>query len=188
MLLFNEVLNNLPVASVQATHQIGSVIGPIVDPKDLSILALNVQSSQSGQRVLFTADIRSVSANGLIIDHDDQLMEKDGLVRLEEVDKLKFQPLGKRVETEEGNKLGTVERWAFDSMSWKIMKIHVSPTVSKSLSRSGFIIDRQQIVKVTNNRIVVKSTAVKTSGGFSWKRLFLGNTKPALNPDAADTE
>lgn len=188
MLLFGEILNGLPVASVQATHQVGQVIEPIVDPRDLSIMALRVVSPNLGQRVLFTSDIRTVGTNGLIIDHDEQLMEVEGLVRLDEVIKLDFQPLGKRVETEEGQKLGTVGRWAFDSLSWKITKLHVTPTVGKSLGSSGYIIDRQQIVKVTDNRIVVKSTAVKAGSGFSWKRLFLGNSKPALNPETAEME
>jgi uncharacterized protein YrrD len=188
MLLFHEVFNGMPVASVQATHKIGQVIAPIVDPRDLSISALAVQTPQRSDLVLFTSDIRSISANGLIIDHDEQLMEQEGLVRLEEVKKLAFEPLGKRVETEDGNKLGSVGRWAFDTVSWKVMKLHVTPSVTKSVSSSGFIIDRQQVVKVTDHRIIVKSSAIKVGGSFSWRKLFLGSAKPSLEPDTTKTK
>jgi uncharacterized protein YrrD len=188
MLIFSEILNNLPVASVQATRQIGMVVEALVDPRDLSIPALRVQTPQRHGRWLFTADIRSVNASGLIIDHDEQLMEPEGLVRLQEVVRLKFQLLGKRVETEEGRRLGSVGRWAFDTLGWKIIKLHINPTVGKSLGSSGLIIDRQQIVKITDNRIIVKSTAIKQEPRFSWRRLLFGAAKPALEPETAKLE
>lgn len=184
MLLYNEILKDLPVASVQATHQIGVVVEPIIDPRDLSIPALAVQAPRhQGSLLLFTSDIRSLSGKGIIIDHDEQLMEADGLVRLKEVLNFKFQLIGKRVETEEGYKLGSVSRFAFHAEGWKIAKLHISPTLGKALGTSGSIIDRNQIVKVSDNRIVVKSTGIKAGSRFSWRRLLLGAAKPALEPE-----
>jgi len=189
MLLYNEILKDIPVASVQATHQIGTVVEPVIDPRDLSIPALAVQAPRrQGNLLLFTSDVRSMGGKGIIIDHDEQLMEAEGLVRLKEVLNFKFQLIGKRVETEDGNKLGSVSRFAFHADGWKIAKLHVSPTLGKTLGTSGSIIDRQQIVKVSDSRIVVKSAGIKAGSRFSWRRLFLGTAKPALEPETAQTD
>lgn len=189
MLVFNEIIAGLPVASVQATHKIGTVIGPIIDPRNLSLPALYVENRiNSNPLVLFTSDIRSAGRQGIIIDHDEQLMERDGLVRLEEIIALDFELVGKRVETEDGQRLGKVGRYAFDMLSWQIMKLYVVQPLAKNLSSTGLIISRQQVVKVTDNRVVVKSTAIKTDAGFSWRKLLFGTSKPVLNPDTTQFE
>lgn len=187
--MFNEALIDLPVASVQATHRIATVIKPIIDPRNLFIVALYVQTHPNVEPlVLFTSDIRSASSQGLLIDHDDQLMETEDLVRLKEIIGINFDLIGKRVETEDGKKLGKVTRYAFDMGGWQIIKLYVGQALVKNPGSAGLIISRQQIVKVTDSRVVVKSTAIKAEPGLSWRKLLFGSTKPVLNPDSTQTE
>lgn len=187
MLVFNESINGVSVASVQASHRIGVVQQPIINPRNLSIIALHIETRLSSEhRVLFTSDIRSITPSGMIIDHDEQLMETEGLVRLREIIDLNFELVGKRVETEDGRRLGKVNRYIFDNESWLIMKLYVSQSLAKNFSSSGLIVSRSQIVKVTDHRIVVKSTSQRAKAGFSWRRLVFGGAKPALTPDTTD--
>lgn len=184
MLLFQDKITDLRVASVQASQQIGTVNGFIINPRNLSIPALYVDSRLHPEpQILHTADIRDISMRGAIIDHDDQLMESEGLVRLKEIVELNFELIGKQVETEDGYKLGKVVNFVFDTTNWLIMKIHVKQALVRNFSTSELIIHRQQIVKVSDSHVVVQSTAVKGKTGFSWKKMLLGEQKPALEPE-----
>lgn len=187
MLVLDNKLNNLAVASVQASRAIGQISGYIIDPRKLAVVALYVDTrANQAPLILHTSDIREFTARGVVIDHDDQLMNTDGLVRLQEVINFKFQLIGKPVETDVGRGLGKVSAFAFDSLSWRIMRLHVGQSVVKSVNTSELIIHRQQILKVSNQKVVVNSATVKTKQKFSLKRLFLGG-KPALNPESITT-
>ncbi|HEX9679570.1 MAG TPA: hypothetical protein VGA08_03045 [Candidatus Saccharimonadales bacterium] len=186
MLVLNNKLIGTDVASVQASHKVGQVSGYLIDPRRLEVMALYVKTRLNpAPLILHTVDIRDFSSQGAIIDHNEQLMEPDGLVRLKEVVDIDFQLIDKPVLTEDGRRLGKVNGFAFDTLGWKIMRINVRQTVTKSLSTTELIIHRQQIVKVSDTEIVVKSATVKTSRGWSLKKLLFGTAKPALNPDSS---
>ena len=183
MLVLNNKLPGLAIISVQASRPIGKVTGWIIDPRNLHILALYAQPGGSDEsRVLHTSDIREFNNQGLLIDHDEQLMETEGLVRLQEVLKFDFKLLDKPVETDDGRRVGKVNSFAFDSLSWQIMRLNVGQSVVKNMGASELIIHRQQIVKVTDNKIIVDSSRVKVKPKFSLRRMFFG-ARPALEPD-----
>lgn len=188
MLLFQDKIANLRIASVQATQQIGQVTGRIINPRNLSIPALYVRSRLApDEQVLHTSDVRDINNSGLLIDHDNQLMDTDDLVRLKEIIAMNFELIGKPVETEDGDKLGKVINFVFDSTTWLIMKIHVKQSIVRNMGTSELIIHRRQVVKVSDARIVVKSTAAKGKAGFSWKKMLLGSQKPAFEPETSQT-
>ena len=71
------------------------------------------------------------------------------------------------------------------STSYKIMKLYVKPRLGRGVANSNLIIDRSQIVKVSDQKVTVKSTALKElRHGFSVKRLLWGAKQPAIAPDA----
>ena len=179
----NNKLSNLAIISVQASRPIGRVNGWIIDPRNLHIVALYAQPGGSDEsKILHTSDIREFNNRGLLIDHDEQLMETDGLVRLQEVIDYKFQLLDKPVETDDGRRIGKVSSFAFDSIGWRVMRLNVGQSVVKNMGASELIIHRQQIVKVTDNKIIVDSAKVKAKPKFSLRRMLFG-AKPALEPD-----
>lgn len=182
MLVMNNKLDSLPVFSVQASGPIGRVTGYIIDPRKLSIPALYVNGSAGNSLILHSSDIREFNSRGLLIDHDEQLMEEEGLVRLQQVIGYKFHLVGKPVETDDGRKLGKVSSFAFDSLSWNILRLNVGQSLVRNVSASELIIHRQQIVKVTDDKVVVDSAKVKVGDKFSLKRFIFGQ-KPAFNTD-----
>lgn len=172
-----------PVASIQSGHRVAVVRGLILDPRNMKVFALTVDSPNLGSNlVVHTEDIRNIDHQGIIIDNNDQLMSADDdLVRLKEVTEIDFKLLGKSVYTEKGKKLGKVADFVVDTDTFMIMKIHVERSLVKSFSTSQLIIDRSQIVKVTDQRIIVKSTS-KKSKSFSLKETFFGKNL-SLSPD-----
>jgi uncharacterized protein YrrD len=180
----NNKLDDLPIVSVQASRPIGSVSGYIIDPRNLHIVALYADNRASEEPlILHTSDIREFNSQGILIDHDEQLMERDGLVRLQEVVKFNFSLLDKPVETDDGRGVGKVSAFAFDSLTWRVMRLNVSQPLVRNMGVSELIIHRQQIVKVTDNKIIVDSTKIKIKEKFSLRRMLLGG-KPALNADS----
>ena len=83
MLLYQSKILGLPIASLQASHRVGIITGLIIQPTNLQIVALEVDSSISQDMLyLHTEDIVEMKPRGVLINHNQQLMEADDLVRL----------------------------------------------------------------------------------------------------------
>jgi len=177
MLVLHNNFIGKPVASIQSGHRVAITRDLLIDPRDMRIFALIVDSPNLGTNlVIHSEDIRDFNHQGIIIDTNDQLMEfDDDLVRLKNVADINFQLTNKKVYTETGKKLGKVSDYVVDTTDFLITKIHVNRSVAKSLGTSELIIDRSQIVKVTDHKIIVKSTAKKVKSS-SFKEMFLGKS------------
>lgn len=163
MLLPIKRLIGTPILSLQTGSELAKISGVIIDPRKLTIVALRVSGSRlnTAECVLHPEDIREISDIGVIIDSNDQLMETDGLVRLEEVINFAFTLEGCHVEDEQHNKLGSVKDYALDPESFIVQQLYVQPPLFRSLSVSILTIHRSQIVSITNQKIVVKDAAIK---------------------------
>ena len=182
MLVLGNIFIGKPIASIQSGHRVATVRDLILDPRNMKVFALNVDSPNLGSNlILHTEDIRDINHQGIVIDNNDQLMTfDDDLVRLKEVARIDFKLLGKSVYTENGKKLGKVSEFVVDTDTFLITKLHVDRSLIKSLGTSQLIIDRSQIVKVTDRRIIVKSTTKKAKS-FSLKETFFGKNM-SLSP------
>lgn len=166
----------MPVLSLQTGGKIATLSDPVINPHNLIIEAFYVTTklSQTDQ-VVFTNDIREVGPKGAIVDSDESLMELDNLVRLEELLKINFELLDKKVETENRRSVGRVSDYTVDDKGFVIQKLYVRPPALKALTNSDFIIGRRQIVEVTDSKIIVKDADIKL--GSKAKR-------PSFNPVA----
>ena len=177
----NSKFSGLPVASIQAGHRIGTVTELIIDPHKLKVLAFYVARAE-GQPddVLYVDDITDLSPKGLIIDHDDLLMkDEDDLVRLKEITDLEFYLVDKAVETEGGSPVGKVSRFALDTKGYSIMQLYVNQPMTVNIGNAEIIIHRNQIVNVTNKKVVVKDTAVKVKAKFGFRGILFGRQSTA---------
>jgi sporulation protein YlmC with PRC-barrel domain len=187
MMVLSSALINKPVASVQSGHKVATTADMIIDPRNLKVFAFKVISPKSPNLVLHTEDVRNVTPQGLVIDHNNQLMTFDeDLVRLNEVAKINFVLIDKPVYADDKKKVGKVSDFATETQDFMIMKLHVTRSLLKSFGSSQLIIDRSQIVQITDDHIVVKSTALKEKA-TDIKTAVLG--KPAsLSPESIKTE
>lgn len=163
MLVLNTQLQNTPIMSLQNGGQLGTTAQAIIDPRKLQIVAYYATGPRIQEpSVLHAGDIREIGPLGIIVDSADNIMTLDeDLVRLQEVIDLKFEIIGLPVVDEQKQKLGKVIEYTLETEGFFIQKIHVSQSLLKNITNSNLIIHRTQIVELTDNCIVVKSSTVQ---------------------------
>lgn len=166
MLLLRDRLLNLPIMSLQTGTQVGTVIRHIIDPRRLNIIAFYCEGPliDFNPAILHVSDIRELGSLGFIVDSSDNIMSPDGLVRLEEILEYKFELEDKQVVQEDGSKLGKITNYTVDSESFYIVKLHVKPTLLRSLGHAELLIDRTQISEINDKHIVVRNPDVHSEG------------------------
>lgn len=165
MLILSKRLLGVPLMSLQTGSKIGQTADPIIDPRRLHIMAFYCEGPMidTEPAILHSNDIRELSDIGIIIDSSDNIMSPNDLVRLQEVIDFHFSLIGIQVVTDRGHKLGTVEDYATDALTFLIQKLHIKRPFLHSIHSSSLIIDRNDILEVTNSKIIVKSATVKES-------------------------
>lgn len=169
MLVLNKALIDTPVMSLQTGGQLGATTATLIDPRKLQIIALYVGGPRIHEEsVLHTSDIRELGPLGLIVNDADDIMPVDeGLVRLQEVIAMRFSLIDKMVIDDTKKKLGKVTEYTVDSESFMIKKLHVGQSMFKNISNSALLIDRSQIVEITDKTIIVRSASIPETSGIA---------------------
>ncbi len=157
MLLLRKALIDQPVMSLRTGGQIGTTVEAVINPNNLKIEGFYCEDRFSGkQLILPTIEIRDVIEQGIVVNDHDALTEPTELVRLKDVLDLQFELMGKQVITVSKERLGRVNDYAADNQTLYIQKIYVGQSLLKSLSSGQLSIDRNNIVEVTNKKVVVQ--------------------------------
>lgn len=159
MLQLSGMLINRPILSLRTGGPVGSVTAPIINPNNLKIEGFYCQGRK--QLILLPQDIREVLPQGLVVNDQDVLSEAEDLVRLRSVMAINFALLGKHVETTGKRKLGKIDDYATETDSMFIKKLYISPPLLKSFNGTSLIIDRTQIVEITDKKVVVNDSEAK---------------------------
>lgn len=173
MLLPAHRLQDIPVMSLQTGAEIARVGEPIIDPRQMIIVAFYVDGRMLDEHpsVLHVADIREYGDIGIIVDDSDKLMSPDGLVRLQQIIDFHFRLIGLRVVDELGHKLGKVKDFVVEPETYSIQQLFTEQSLLRSLTTMSNVIHRSQIISVTNELITVSSATVdekttKKDSGF----------------------
>lgn len=186
MFILSNRLSNVPIMSIQTGTAIAHTEITIIDPRKLHVVAFFCRGPQQldpGANLLHTSDIREVSDVGFIIDSSADIMDSDNLVRLQEIIDYKFELMNLQVYDEDGHKIGAVSDFTTDTITFLVQKLHVRRPLLKSISTTELIIDRSQIIEVTNKRIVVASTKTPLKSAVAVEANALsGFANPFRNP------
>lgn len=158
MLVLTKSIIDQPVMSLRTGRQVALAYQPIINPNNLKIEGFYCLDSidKKKQLVLLHQDIRDVLPAGLVVDDHEVLAEPGDLIRLRKILELDFQLIGKSVVTESGKKMGKVNDFATEPASMLIKKIYSTQTLLKNLTGGSMSIDRNQIIEITNRKIVIK--------------------------------
>lgn len=164
MLVLKDRIINVPVMSLQTGEEIARTETPIIDPRQLNIVAFFCQGPRLdySPAILHVDDIREVSSMGYIVNSADDLMPPDDLVRLKEVLDFHFELLDKQVVEDTGRKVGKVSNYTVETKSFQITQLQVTPGIWKALQTTEVIIGRTQIVEINDTAIVVRAPTVKS--------------------------
>ena len=142
--------------SLQTGGPVARTVLPVIDPNNLKIEGFYCLTNDRQQQILLSQDIRDILSQGIVVNDHTVLTDESDLVRLQDILRIKYAVLGKKVVTQNGRKLGKVEDYACDTQSMYIQKLYVVPTFIKGLAGGQLGVDRSQIVEITNDKIIVQ--------------------------------
>jgi hypothetical protein len=163
MLLMGKSLYNRPVMSLRTGSQIAIALEPIINPHNLKILGWWCGARQAkGNLVLLAEDVRETMPQGLAVNDEEVLTAPGDLVRHREILDIKFQLIDKAVKTKR-QKLGKVSDFSYNEGLF-VQKLYVARPVTKIFSsQDTLLIDRTQILEVTDAYILVRDSDVKVT-------------------------
>lgn len=155
-ILSNSIINR-PVMSLRTGGPVATSMRAIINPNNLKIEGFFCQDSinKKQELILLAQDIRDILPAGIVVNDHDVLTEPDDLVRLKSIIQLNFQLLNKPVFTDNKQRLGKVSDYSTDISSLFIKKLYVSQSMIKNLAGGNLGVDRNQIIEITNRKIVV---------------------------------
>ncbi len=157
MFIMASHFKNLPIISLRNAQIVARAGDLIINPKELEVAAVHVKFGGWGSHkaVIMTRDIREVAREGMVVDSLEDIEDVSEIVRLQDLLHSKFRLFGVLVVSEGGQNLGHVEDFALDSDNFKVQKLYVKPSLLNNL-----VIDRKQVVEVTQKKITVRDATV----------------------------
>jgi hypothetical protein len=162
MLRMSESLFNIPVVSLRLGQPIAVAQVPIINPHNLKIIGWWCKGSGStGMQILLTDDVRENLSQGLAVNDDDALSPPEDLVRYKEILDANFQLKDKLVKTKR-QKIGKVHDFSYNDGMF-VQKLYVARSIIKVFTTEDTaIIDRTQIIEITDSYILVRDAEVKS--------------------------
>src|SRR5882757_1328820 len=109
MLQLSGMLLNKPVMSLRTGTQIATATTPIINPNNLKIEGFYcIDKFDGGQLIMLYQDIRDIIPQGFVVDDHDNLSDPNELVRLKDLLDMRFELMGKQVQTLNKHKVGKV--------------------------------------------------------------------------------
>ena len=162
MLRLSASLRNRPVLSLRAGAPIGIAVEPIINPHNLKILGWWCKVPGSQDMVLLAEHLREIIPGGIAVNDVDDLSEPKDLVRHKEILDINFQLMDKPVRTKR-QKLGRVSDFSYNEGMF-VQKLYVARSLVKVFTNNDtLLIDRTQILEVTDSFILVRDTEVKAT-------------------------
>ncbi|HIA92069.1 TPA: hypothetical protein EYO12_03060 [Candidatus Saccharibacteria bacterium] len=162
MLILNTQLLPRSIISIHASSPVAFAKHVVINPHNLTISGFFVDYARlAGQHpVLISQDIRQITPKSFVINHEEDITPVEELIRFSKVAELNYELLGKEVRTESKKKVGSVDEYVIQADGMVIYNLHVNKPVWKSLTGGARIINRSQIVEVTDSTIIVKDAVI----------------------------
>lgn len=163
MLFPSERFINAPVMSLQTGSELARTSRAVIDPRKLAVVAYELQGQllDYDPALLRIEDIREIGPMGMIIDSSDELVNPDDILKLKEVYDLRFELLGLRVIDDRKKSVGRVVGYTLEAGNFVIQQLRVKRPLIQSFGDTELLIHRSQIVKITDDHIIVKSPTIR---------------------------
>lgn len=162
MLTYAEHFENMPVMSLQTGSELARTSRAIINPHNLSIVAYELGGRLLDHQpsLLRIADIRETGALGMIVDSADEIVSPDDIIDLKKIYEYQFDLQNKVVVDEKRHRIGKVISYAIDANSFVIQQLRIKRPLLRSLGDAELLVHRSQIIKVTDDVIVIKSASI----------------------------
>ena len=162
MLISADRFLNTPVMSLQTGSELARTSREVINPKNLSVAAYELEGRLLDQHpsLLRVDDIREIGPLGMIIDSTDEIVGVDDVISLKEIYDIGFTLKDKLVIDEKKHKIGRVIGYTLAAGSFVIQQLRIRRPLLKSFGDTELLIHRSQIIKITDEKIIVKSATV----------------------------
>lgn len=149
--------------SLQTGQPIATVLRPVINQLNLEVMALHCQFGRGKNQVgvILLRDVRQFAADCVIIDSFDEIEDAGEIVRLQKIMEQDFNPIGKQVVNESGQRLGKTEDYTINLKTGMLQKLYVHQSLMKSLLFNNLVVDRTQIIEISPKQFTVKDASVK---------------------------
>lgn len=162
MLMLSKSLLNQPVMSLRTGSQVAMAVEAVINPHNLKIMGWWCKGPAGQMLVLLADDIRELMPGGLAVNDEEALSAPEDLVRHKEILDIHFELMDKPVRTKR-HKIGKVSDYSYNQGMF-VQKLYVSKPLHKVFTAEDtVIIDRTQIIEVTDHYILVRDTEIKAT-------------------------
>lgn len=161
MIITSSKLTKAPVMSIQTGGVIAETKRALIDPGKLEIIAFEVTGPLISKQPSYIrlTDVREISGVGLIVDSSDEIITQGDVIKIDELEAIKLNLIGMKVQDERNKKIGKVVGFTVDMASLYIQQLAVKRPLPYSLNDTELLIHRTQIVEINDEAIVVHSLA-----------------------------
>lgn len=160
--MLSKSLLNRPVVSLRSGSQVAMAAKPVINPHNLKILGWWCKMPSGQTRVLLAEDVRELVPDGLAINDEEDLCTPEDLVRHREILDIGFDLIDKPVRTKR-QKLGKVSDFSYNDGMF-VQKLYVARPLRKVFTTDDtLLIDRSQILEVTDHYILVRDTEIRAT-------------------------
>ena len=159
MLVVGSKLLGYPVLSVHVGGEVARTLEPIIDPDGLKVIGYTLSGALIRDEIgniLDMSSVREFAPSGLIVDSTDEFVNREDVVRINQVMSLNFGLVGLKVVTEDKKTLGKVSDYTLDTESFMVYQLIVRRPALQSLIDPELTINRSQIVEVDDYKVVIK--------------------------------
>ncbi len=163
MLFPAERFDNAPVMSLQTGSELARTSRAIIDPNTLSVVAYELEGRLLDQNpsLLRVADIREIGPLGMIIDSVDELLSLSDVISIKKAYEIGFELVGLKVIDERKRTVGRIVGYTLEAGNFIIQQIRVKRPLLKSFGDTELLIHRSQIVKITDDIVIVKAPTIR---------------------------
>lgn len=181
MLIEGSKLLKYPILSLHTASRIAEIKGLVIDPNFLKVVAFEINAVSSRQSLFLEASsVREFSKMGMIVDSDEEFVEKDDVIKLKETIDLGFSLDNMKVISKKKAMLGRIEDFIINTEDFQIMQLIVKRPIYKALIDPELVIGRSDIHEINDSEIIVKSeegTIMKKSGTLDFVPNFVNPFK-----------
>lgn len=160
--MLSKSLLNQPVMSLRTGSQIALAVEPVINPHNLKVMGWWCKGASGKLLVLLAEDIRELMPSGLAVNDEEALSTPEDLVRHKEILDIHFELMDKPVRTKR-QRIGKVSDYSYNDGMF-VQKLYVSKPLHKVFTTEDtIIIDRTQILEVTDHYILVRDTEIKAT-------------------------
>lgn len=186
MLLPDSRLINVPVMSLQTGGELARTARPIIDPRNLTIVAFELTGDHLDQSpsLLRIDDIREVSSLGLIVDSSDEFIGVEDVIKIKQIYTYDFRLVDLPVFDTHRHKLGSVSGFTYETDGFVLQQLNVKRPFLLSFSDTEKLVHRSQIVSVRDDAIVVRAGDTEVKAPVGQKLQNYTNPFRSAQPDA----